>query len=213
MIPAQPCAFTRSQRSHAIPYLLPCPRPRNTAVAVVGKRGAARSLGTKLGCTCRLVRETPALALCVASQRQLRNCQLATCHFLRVPFSFSSFPSPKPPSHDNRDRQPRPRPLQPRGTQQSRPLVLTTGQQRPASMATPMSSPAHKPRRRVKKTTRFDDNIARKPETLVRTPSFPLAALLWPARSSHSQWEVLPLVLMVVGLFRWSAGLWGYSGT
>jgi hypothetical protein len=27
-----------------------------------------------------------------------------------------------------------------------------------------------------------------------------------------SQWEVLPLILMVVGLFRWAAGLWGYSG-
>jgi hypothetical protein len=27
-----------------------------------------------------------------------------------------------------------------------------------------------------------------------------------------SQWDVLPFVLMVVGLARWSAGLWGYSG-
>ncbi|KOS18978.1 putative dolichyl pyrophosphate alpha-1 [Escovopsis weberi] len=51
-----------------------------------------------------------------------------------------------------------------------------------------------------------------KPEPLVRTPVFPLASFLWPARSSSSQWEVLPLVLMVVGLFRWAAGLWGYSG-
>ncbi|KAH7035276.1 ALG6, ALG8 glycosyltransferase family-domain-containing protein [Microdochium trichocladiopsis] len=79
-------------------------------------------------------------------------------------------------------------------------------------MATPAASPAHNPRRRAKKTARFDDNPSRKPETLVRTPSFPLAALLWPARSSHSQWEVLPLILMAVGIFRWSAGLWGYSG-
>ncbi|KXJ95763.1 family 57 glycosyltransferase [Microdochium bolleyi] len=78
-------------------------------------------------------------------------------------------------------------------------------------MASAVSSPAHKPRHRPKKTTRFDDT-ARKPETLVRTPSFPLAALMWPARSSHSQWEVLPLILMAVGIFRWSAGLWGYSG-
>lgn len=60
MIRPQSCAFARPQGSHAILYLLPCPRPRNTAVAVVGERGAARSLGTKLGCTCRLVRATPA---------------------------------------------------------------------------------------------------------------------------------------------------------
>lgn len=35
---------------------------------------------------------------------------------------------------------------------------------------------------------------------------------MWPARGSVSQWEVLPLQLMVVGLFKWAAGLWGYSG-
>ncbi|KAI3343152.1 glycosyltransferase family 57 protein [Ustulina deusta] len=78
-------------------------------------------------------------------------------------------------------------------------------------MASPsaMSSP-HKPRRKTKKTAHFDDDV--KPEALVRSPTFPLEALLWPARSSLSQWEVLPLVLMAAGLFRWAAGLWGYSG-
>ncbi|RWA12983.1 hypothetical protein EKO27_g2137 [Xylaria grammica] len=75
--------------------------------------------------------------------------------------------------------------------------------------ASAMSSP-HKPRRKPKKTAHFDANV--KPEALVRSPTFPLEALLWPARSSLSQWEVLPLVLMVAGLFRWAAGLWGYSG-
>lgn len=70
----------------------------------------------------------------------------------------------------------------------------------------------HKPRRRNKKTAHFDNSVNVKPEALIRTPSFPLAAFLWPARSSLSQWEVLPLILMVVGLFRWAAGLWGYSG-
>lgn len=70
------------------------------------------------------------------------------------------------------------------------------------------TSPAsHKPRRKAKKP----DLLARS-ETLVRTPFFPLSAFLWPARSSLSQWEVLPLILMVTGLFRWAAGLWGYSG-
>ncbi|CAG8959985.1 hypothetical protein HYFRA_00012702 [Hymenoscyphus fraxineus] len=43
-------------------------------------------------------------------------------------------------------------------------------------------------------------------------PAYPLAAFLWPARSSLSQWEILPLILMAAGLFRWAAGLWGYSG-
>ncbi|KAL7786778.1 glycosyltransferase family 57 protein [Trichoderma ceciliae] len=80
------------------------------------------------------------------------------------------------------------------------------------------SSPApHKPRRKAKKPDNDLDNDLDKPvrmrsEALVRTPAFPLAAFLWPARTSLSQWEVLPLVLIVVGLFRWAAGLWGYSG-
>ncbi|KAK6088277.1 glucosyltransferase [Seiridium cupressi] len=74
-----------------------------------------------------------------------------------------------------------------------------------------MSPASRKPRRKSKKPgVTFDPST--KPGALVRTPSFPLAAFLWPARSSFSQWEVLPLILMVVGLFRWAAGLWGYSG-
>lgn len=82
-------------------------------------------------------------------------------------------------------------------------------------MAAASPSP-HKPRRRGKKNGNdFDERPLRvvRPEELVRAPSFPLAAFLWPARSSSSQWEVLPAVLMIVGLFRWAAGLWGYSGT
>ncbi|KAI8628094.1 glycosyltransferase family 57 protein [Xylariaceae sp. FL1651] len=76
-------------------------------------------------------------------------------------------------------------------------------------MASAAPSP-HKPRRKAKKTAHFDADV--KPEALVRTPSFPLEAILWPARTSLSQWEILPLVLMAAGLFRWAAGLWGYSG-
>lgn len=78
-------------------------------------------------------------------------------------------------------------------------------------------SPPHKPRRKTKKTAHFDANVKPeahvKPEALVRSPTFPLEGLLWPARSSLSQWEILPLILMAVGLFRWAAGLWGYSGS
>ncbi|ROW11325.1 hypothetical protein VMCG_00886 [Cytospora schulzeri] len=70
----------------------------------------------------------------------------------------------------------------------------------------------HKPRRKFKKAGDGHGLQLSKSETLVRAPSFPLAAFLWPARGSVSKWEVLPLVLMVVGLFRWAAGLWEYSG-
>ncbi|KAL4800608.1 ALG6, ALG8 glycosyltransferase family-domain-containing protein [Aspergillus venezuelensis] len=43
-------------------------------------------------------------------------------------------------------------------------------------------------------------------------PAFPLVSFLWGARAGVSQWLVLPLVLMTVGLFRWAVSLWGYSG-
>ena len=46
-----------------------------------------------------------------------------------------------------------------------------------------------------------------------QTPAFPLVAFFWPARQNTSQWVILPVVLMIVGLFRWCTGLWGYSGT
>ncbi|RGP80987.1 alpha-1,3-glucosyltransferase [Fusarium longipes] len=83
-------------------------------------------------------------------------------------------------------------------------------------MAGPSPSP-HKPRRRTSKKPGNGSGTDIKERTpradaLVRAPAFPLAAFLWPARTSVSQWEVLPVILMVVGLFRWAAGLWGYSG-
>ncbi|KAG0647806.1 glycosyltransferase [Hyphodiscus hymeniophilus] len=73
----------------------------------------------------------------------------------------------------------------------------------------------HKPRRKVKKSSNGSEvssvstNSGR---SSIIKPTYPLAAFLWPARSSVSQWEILPLILMAVGLFRWAAGLWGYSG-
>lgn len=82
----------------------------------------------------------------------------------------------------------------------------------PVTMAGPSS---HKPRRKAKRAGGNGPSnlpVIMEREALVRIPSFPLAAFLWPARSSVSQWELLPLILMVVGLFRWAAGLWGYSG-
>ncbi|CZR65856.1 related to glucosyltransferase [Phialocephala subalpina] len=80
-------------------------------------------------------------------------------------------------------------------------------------MAGPSPSP-HKPRRKVKKSSNGSEVSS--PSASGRQssshPAYPLAAFLWPARSSVSQWEILPLILMAVGLFRWAAGLWGYSG-
>ncbi|KAG6042068.1 hypothetical protein E4U41_006189 [Claviceps citrina] len=79
-------------------------------------------------------------------------------------------------------------------------------------MAVASPSP-RKPRRKVQDGGNGSDTLMRtRSQALVRAPSFPLAAFLWPARTSSTQWEVLPAILMVAGLFRWAAGLWGYSG-
>jgi hypothetical protein len=82
-----------------------------------------------------------------------------------------------------------------------------------------MAAPSpHKPRRKVKKSSNGSEvssvassSVTKRPPPSTK-PTYPLAAFLWPARSSVSQWEILPLILMAVGLFRWAAGLWGYSG-
>lgn len=73
---------------------------------------------------------------------------------------------------------------------------------------------SHKPRRRRKEETptpKSQDSTVTKSRRSVVSPEFPLAAFLWPAKST-SQWIILPLVLMAVGLFRWATGFWGYSG-
>ncbi|KAK3383187.1 ALG6, ALG8 glycosyltransferase family-domain-containing protein [Lasiosphaeria ovina] len=78
-------------------------------------------------------------------------------------------------------------------------------------MAGPSPSP-HKPRRKAKRAVNGESSLSTGRQPSARTPSFPLESFLWPARGSVSQWELLPLILMVAGLFRWAAGLWGYSG-
>lgn len=76
------------------------------------------------------------------------------------------------------------------------------------------STASHKPRakgRRPKSTPLgLEESIDLSTNT--PRPAFPLAALLWPARRVNSDWIVLTLILMVVGLFRWTIGLWSYSG-
>jgi alpha-1,3-glucosyltransferase len=80
-----------------------------------------------------------------------------------------------------------------------------------------MSATAHKPRRR---RTIEEGSLAHvnhgtldlDQSTNERKPAFPLVAFLWPAKGTVSQWVTIPLILMVVGLFRWTTSLWGYSG-
>ena len=82
-------------------------------------------------------------------------------------------------------------------------------------MSTPSSS--HRPRKKRKLIPSFEDSssanlVVTEDKSNALKPAFPLVAFLWPARGVTSQWVVLPLILMIVGLFRWCAGLWGYSG-
>lgn len=58
-----------------------------------------------------------------------------------------------------------------------------------------------------------NNTVLTDPQTHLQRPAFPLVSFLWPARKSTSQWIVLPLVLMIAGLYRWVVGFWGYSGT
>ena len=84
----------------------------------------------------------------------------------------------------------------------------------------------HKPRKKGKKSgneVTFANEVIKHSAGRIKThkiatassagtkPAYPLASFLWSARGI-SQWTVLPIILMVVGLFRWAAGLWGYSG-
>lgn len=81
-----------------------------------------------------------------------------------------------------------------------------------------MSNPSHRARKRkkvdipFKRTATTQDVIATDEHGRSSGHSFPLAAFLWPARNSTSQWITLPLILIFAGLFRWSVSLWGYSG-
>lgn len=78
-----------------------------------------------------------------------------------------------------------------------------------------MMANSHKPRKRRKdeEFSQTGQDISKAlSKTSKPTPPFPLAAFLWSAKKSTSQWILLPLILMAVGLFRWTTGFWGYSG-
>ena len=78
-------------------------------------------------------------------------------------------------------------------------------------------SSSHKPRKKRKdpvltRSATIADIVTVDSENNGIIPEFPLVAFLWPARGTTSQWILLPLILMIVGLFRWAVSLWGYSG-
>ncbi|CAK3985146.1 glycosyltransferase family 57 [Lecanosticta acicola] len=79
----------------------------------------------------------------------------------------------------------------------------------------PSHNPSHRPRKKRKA-----DLISSSSSngTLVldgskrEKPAFPLVAFFWPVKGTNSQWITLPVILMVVGLFRWCTAIWPYSG-
>lgn len=79
------------------------------------------------------------------------------------------------------------------------------------------SNVSHKPRKKRKDLTTFSTGVSQElvvhdDRTNAAKPAFPLVAFFWPGRGATSQWVILPSILMAVGLFRWTIGLWGFSG-
>jgi alpha-1,3-glucosyltransferase len=76
-------------------------------------------------------------------------------------------------------------------------------------------APSHRPRRKRKAeliTGSTNGSITLEASSSQERPAFPLVAFLWPAKGHFSTWTVIPCILMIVGLFRWSTSLWPYSG-
>lgn len=81
-------------------------------------------------------------------------------------------------------------------------------------MAPPTLS-SHRPRRKRKDAASHsgsNDTLILDTGNGKSHPAFPLVSFLWAARAGVSPWLIIPLILMVVGLFRWAVSLWGYSG-
>ncbi|KAL4873535.1 hypothetical protein BDV12DRAFT_80268 [Aspergillus spectabilis] len=79
----------------------------------------------------------------------------------------------------------------------------------------PLTPSSYRPRKKRRSTTLFagsNNPLTEDAGEGKLVPAFPLVSFLWGARAGVSQWLVLPLVLMTVGLFRWAVSLWGYSG-
>ncbi|KAK4560618.1 Glucosyltransferase-like protein [Recurvomyces mirabilis] len=79
----------------------------------------------------------------------------------------------------------------------------------------PPSTPSsHRPRKkRIGEPITSNGTVTTDPSTKQDKPAFPLAAFFWPAKGTGlSQWILLPIILMVVFLFRWATAMWPYSG-
>lgn len=78
---------------------------------------------------------------------------------------------------------------------------------------------SHRPRKKKKsefgltRTSTTANIVTIDSQSNIAKPEFPLVAFLWPARGTTSQWILLPLILLAVGLIRWAVGLWGFSGS
>ncbi|GAB7328236.1 hypothetical protein MBLNU13_g00254t1 [Cladosporium sp. NU13] len=81
----------------------------------------------------------------------------------------------------------------------------------------PHMTPSHRPRRKRKASqlvsASSNGTVLLDATTQREKPAFPLAAFFWPIKGTPvSQWVILPLILMAIGLFRWVTGFWQYSG-
>ncbi|KAH9845717.1 glycosyltransferase family 57 protein [Teratosphaeria destructans] len=78
----------------------------------------------------------------------------------------------------------------------------------------PLTPSSHRPRKKRKADfPTSNGTIATSPFDRREQPAFPLVAYFWPAKGINlSQWILLPVILMMVFLFRWTTSLWPYSG-
>ncbi|KAK3670591.1 Glucosyltransferase-like protein [Recurvomyces mirabilis] len=78
----------------------------------------------------------------------------------------------------------------------------------------PSTPSSHRPRKkRIGEPITSNGTVTTDPSTKQDKPAFPLAAFFWPAKGTGlSQWILLPIILMIVFLFRWTTAMWPYSG-
>jgi alpha-1,3-glucosyltransferase len=95
-------------------------------------------------------------------------------------------------------------------------LTAWTVEDRDGILKVNMAPTSHRPRKKRNEDQvsgpRSNALIITDAETKQQKPAFPLVSFLLPAKGTVSQWVVMPLILMAVGLFRWATGFWGYSG-
>ncbi|KAK0353901.1 Glucosyltransferase-like protein [Friedmanniomyces endolithicus] len=77
----------------------------------------------------------------------------------------------------------------------------------------PSPPTAHRSRKKRKPEHSTSNGAVIFDSSKIEKPAFPLVAFFWPAKGTNtSQWIILPLILMLIFLFRWCTGMWPYSG-